>query len=143
MPTQSVISIITRGGREFEFQRLYGMGEELYAAVTDTRGLDIPCRVYAPVGAHEDLLPYLVRRLLENGANVSFINRIADREVSITELVTDPVDAVEQDNGNKRHPRIPVPQDLFGPGRKNSCGFNFADKEDWRRCLKVSPGPRA
>ena len=118
------------GGREFEFQRLYGMGEELYAAVTDTRGLDIPCRVYAPVGAHEDLLPYLVRRLLENGANVSFINRIADREVSITELVTDPVDAVEQDNGNTRHPRIPVPPDLFGPGRKNSCGFNFADKEE-------------
>ena len=118
------------GAREFEFQRLYGMGEELYAAVTDTRGLDIPCRVYAPVGAHEDLLPYLVRRLLENGANVSFINRIADREVSITELVTDPVDAVEQDNGNTRHPRIPVPPDLFGPGRKNSCGFNFADKEE-------------
>ena len=116
------------GDREFEFQRLYGMGEELYAAVTGTHGLDVPCRVYAPVGAHEDLLPYLVRRLLENGANVSFINRIADREVSIPELVTDPVDAVEQDNGNTRHPRIPVPPDLFGPGRKNSGGFNFADQ---------------
>ena len=114
--------------REFEFQRLYGMGEELYAAVTDTRGLKVPCRVYAPVGAHEDLLPYLVRRLLENGANVSFINRIADREVSIPELVKDPVGAVEQDNGNTRHPRIPVPPDLFGPGRKNSGGFNFADQ---------------
>ena len=116
------------GDREFEFQRLYGMGEELYAAVTGTHGLDVPCRVYAPVGAHEDLLPYLVRRLLENGANVSFINRIADREVSIPELVTDPVDAVEQHNGITRHPRIPVPPDLFGPGRKNSRGFNFADQ---------------
>jgi RHH-type proline utilization regulon transcriptional repressor/proline dehydrogenase/delta 1-pyrroline-5-carboxylate dehydrogenase len=116
------------GDRAFEFQRLYGMGEELYAAAADTRGLDIPCRVYAPVGAHEDLLPYLVRRLLENGANVSFINRIADREVSIPELVTDPVDAVEQDNGITRHPRIALPPDLFGPGRKNSGGFNFADK---------------
>ena len=116
------------GDRAFEFQRLYGMGEELYAAVTDTRGLDIPCRVYAPVGAHEELLPYLVRRLLENGANVSFINRIADREVSIPELVTDPVDTLEQNNGVTRHPRIPVPPDLFGPERKNSSGFNFADK---------------
>ncbi len=116
------------GDRAFEFQRLYGMGEELYAAMTDTRGLDIPCRVYAPVGAHEDLLPYLVRRLLENGANVSFINRIADREVSIPELVTDPVDTLEQHNGITRHPRIPVPPDLFGLERKNSGGFNFADK---------------
>ena len=116
------------GDRAFEFQRLYGMGEELYAAAADTRGLDIPCRVYAPVGAHEDLLPYLVRRLLENGANVSFINRIADREVSIPELVADPVDTLEQHNGITRHPRIPVPPDLFGPGRKNSGGFNFADK---------------
>ena len=116
------------GGREFEFQRLYGMGEELYAAVTNTRGLDIPCRVYAPVGAHEDLLPYLVRRLLENGANVSFINRLADREISIPELVADPVDTLEQHNGITRHPRIPVPPDMFGSGRKNSCGFNFADK---------------
>ena len=116
------------GDRAFEFQRLYGMGEELYAAAADTRGLDIPCRVYAPVGAHEDLLPYLVRRLLENGANVSFINRIADREVSILELVADPVDTLEQHNGITRHPRIPVPPDLFGPGRKNSGGFNFADK---------------
>ena len=118
------------GDRAFEFQRLYGMGEELYAAVTDTRGLDIPCRVYAPVGAHEDLLPYLVRRLLENGANVSFINRIADREVSIPELVTDPVDTLEQNNGITRHPRIPVPPDLFRPERKNSRGFNFADRAE-------------
>ena len=118
------------GEREFEFQRLYGMGEELYAGVTDPQGLNVPCRVYAPVGAHEDLLPYLVRRLLENGANVSFINRVADREISVSELVADPVDAVEQNSGITRHPRIPAPPDLFRPERKNSRGFNFADSAD-------------
>ena len=129
-------------GREFEFQRLYGMGEELYADVTDPQGLNIPCRVYAPVGAHEDLLPYLVRRLLENGANVSFINRIADREISVSELVADPVDAVEQDNGTARHPRIPVPPDLFRPERKNSRGFNFADSADQAALLDHLTGAR-
>ena len=118
------------GEREFEFQRLYGMGEELYAGVTDPQGLNVPCRVYAPVGAHEDLLPYLVRRLLENGANVSFINRVADREISVSELVADPVDAVEQNSAITRHPRIPAPPDLFQPERKNSRGFNFADSAD-------------
>lgn len=116
------------GEREFEFQRLYGMGEELYAGVTDPQGLNVPCRVYAPVGAHEDLLPYLVRRLLENGANVSFINRVADREISVSELVADPVASVEQNRGITRHSRIPVPPDLFRPERKNSRGFNFADR---------------
>ncbi len=129
-------------GREFEFQRLYGMGEELYADVTDPQGLNIPCRVYAPVGAHEDLLPYLVRRLLENGANVSFINRIADREIPLSELVSDPVDAVEQDNGTARHPRIPVPPDLFRPERKNSRGFNFADCADQATLLDHLTGAR-
>ena len=129
-------------GREFEFQRLYGMGEELYADVTDPQGLNIPCRVYAPVGAHEDLLPYLVRRLLENGANVSFINRIADREISVSELVADPVDAVEQDNGTARHPRIPVPPDLFRPERKHSRGFNFADSADQAALLDHLTGAR-
>ena len=124
------------GEREFEFQRLYGMGEELYAGVADPQGLNVPCRVYAPVGAHEDLLPYLVRRLLENGANVSFINRVADREISVSELVADPLDAVEQDNGNVRHPRIPVPPDLFRPERKNSRGFNFADRANQAELLE-------
>ena len=117
------------GDREFEFQRLHGMGEELYAHVIDPQGLSVPCRVYAPVGAHEDLLPYLVRRLLENGANVSFINRIADREIPLSELVADPVAAV-QNNDTTRHPRIPAPPDLFRPERKNSHGFNFADGID-------------
>ena len=115
------------GDRTFEFQRLYGMGEELYDSVTDVQGLNIPCRVYAPVGAHEDLLPYLVRRLLENGANVSFINRIADRDISVSELVADPVAATERNNEVTRHPRIPLPPDLLRPERRNSRGLNFAD----------------
>ena len=130
------------GDREFEFQRLYGMGEDLYGDVTDPQGLNVPCRVYAPVGAHEDLLPYLVRRLLENGANVSFINRIADREIPLSELVADPVDAVEQDNGTARHPRIPVPPDLLRPERKNSRGFNFADCADQATLLDHLTGAR-
>ncbi|MCY4155415.1 MAG: bifunctional proline dehydrogenase/L-glutamate gamma-semialdehyde dehydrogenase PutA [Gammaproteobacteria bacterium] len=116
------------GDREFEFQRLHGMGEDLYAHVTDPQGLNAPCRVYAPVGAHEDLLPYLVRRLLENGANVSFINRIADRGVALSELIADPVAAVAQASDITRHPRIPTPPDLFRPERQNSRGFNFAER---------------
>ncbi len=115
------------GDRAFEFQRLHGMGEELYAAVTDAHALNVPCRVYAPVGSYEDLLPYLVRRLLENGANVSFINRIADRDISVSELVADPVAGTARDNGVLRHPRIPLPRDLFRPERSNSRGLNFAD----------------
>ncbi len=115
-------------GREFEFQRLHGMGEDLYAHVTNPQGLNVPCRVYAPVGAHEDLLPYLVRRLLENGANVSFINRIADRGVALSELVADPVAAVTPANQTTRHPRIPTPPDLFRPQRQNSRGLNFAER---------------
>ena len=79
----------TAGNREFEFQRLHGMGEALYGEVM-TRN-NIACRVYAPVGSHEDLLPYLVRRLLENGANISFVNRIADASLPVEKVVADPV----------------------------------------------------
>src|SRR5690606_22587178 len=75
----------------YEFQKLHGMGDDLYAEVIPADRLDVPCRVYAPVGSHEDLLPYLVRRLLENGANSSFVNRISDEDVSIDDLVRDPV----------------------------------------------------
>ena len=75
----------------FEFQRLHGMGEALYDEIVVCRKLDIACRVYAPVGSHQDLLPYLVRRLLENGANTSFVNRIGDTTVSIADIVADPV----------------------------------------------------
>ncbi|MGH8091674.1 MAG: proline dehydrogenase family protein, partial [Rudaea sp.] len=80
--------------RPFEFQRLHGMGTDLYAEVMGPKNLDVPCRVYAPVGSHEELLPYIVSRLLENGANTSFVNRIVDETLPIRDLVADPVDIV-------------------------------------------------
>ncbi len=126
---QTVASILSRArlrGRAFEFQRLHGMGEELYAVVTDPAGENTPCRVYAPVGSHEDLLPYLVRRLLENGANTSFVNRIVDARLPASEVVADPVAFVEG-LPNAAHPRIPMPRRLYGAERDNSSGFNFAD----------------
>src|SRR3546814_9397302 len=83
------------GRFRYEFQKLHGMGDDLYAEVIPADRLDVPCRVYAPVGSHEDLLPYLVRRLLENGANSSFVNRITDEDVAIDDLVRDPVETVD------------------------------------------------
>jgi RHH-type proline utilization regulon transcriptional repressor/proline dehydrogenase/delta 1-pyrroline-5-carboxylate dehydrogenase len=118
------------GDSAFEFQRLHGMGEELYgelAALERHIGdRPTPVRIYAPVGSHKELLAYLVRRLLENGANSSFVNRIADEQVSADELVRDPVaelDALEP----KRNPKIILPQDVFGPARRNSAGCDLSD----------------
>ncbi|HEY8011778.1 MAG TPA: bifunctional proline dehydrogenase/L-glutamate gamma-semialdehyde dehydrogenase PutA [Rudaea sp.] len=118
-------------GRPFEFQRLHGMGADLYDEVIGTRHLNVPCRVYAPVGSHEDLLPYLVRRLLENGANTSFVNRIVDESLPIKDLVADPVDIV-RGFASKPHPRIPQPIDMFGLQRKNSMGVNFGNDNELR-----------
>jgi RHH-type proline utilization regulon transcriptional repressor/proline dehydrogenase/delta 1-pyrroline-5-carboxylate dehydrogenase len=113
--------------RDFEFQRLHGMGEELYAAVLADPQVQVACRVYAPVGSHEDLLPYLVRRLLENGANTSFVNRIADASVPVERIVADPaLEAVSL--AQKPHPGIPLPRRLFGDARLNSRGVNLADR---------------
>ncbi len=115
------------GDKPFEFQRLHGMGEALYSEVIQRKeegGLGLACRVYAPVGNYQALLPYLVRRLLENGANTSFVNRITDRHAAIEEIVSDPVielDAVEE----KPHPHIPLPPQLFGSERLNSQGINL------------------
>lgn len=114
------------GNLEFEFQRLHGMGEELYAEVVGEKKLGLNCRVYAPVGSHENLLPYLVRRLLENGANTSFVNRIIDEKVPIEAIVADPVAEVEA-LAVKPHPRIPLPLDLYGAYRRNSHGVNLTD----------------
>jgi len=125
----TVAAILERAGPRnlaFEFQRLHGMGEELYGIVTDTTGISAPCRVYAPVGSHEDLLPYLVRRLLENGANTSFVNRIVDERLPPEEIVADPVAFVEA-LPDAPHPRIPLPRRLYGAERRNSEGFNLAD----------------
>ena len=113
-------------GREFEFQRLHGMGEALYDQVVGDLGA--PCRVYAPVGSHEDLLPYLVRRLLENGANTSFVNRIADADAPIDELIADPVRRIAAEKSIP-HPRIPLPADLF-PDRANSRGLDLSSPDE-------------
>ena len=107
---------------EFEFQRLHGMGEGLHELVRRETGRGP--RIYAPVGVHEDLLAYLVRRLLENGANSSFVNQLLDEEVPVEELVRDPVATIEG-LSSPPHPRIPLPPDLFGDGRRNSRGWNL------------------
>ena len=119
-------------GRDFEFQRLHGMGEHLYAEVIGADKLAVPCRVYAPVGSHEDLLPYLVRRLLENGANSSFVNRITDASLPPAELVADPV-ATVAGNAVKPHPHIPTPNAIFGDERKNSMGVLLSNDETLSR----------
>ena len=120
--------------RDYEFQRLHGMGEELYAEVVDPKKHDRPCRVYAPVGNHEDLLPYLVRRLLENGSNTSFVNKIIDESIDVDDLVADPL-VVAAQHGCRPHDRIPEPSDIFRPERDNSHGFNLADRNARRRLL--------
>ncbi len=119
-------------GKPFEFQRLHGMGEDLYAEVVPKDKLGVPCRVYAPVGSHEDLLPYLVRRLLENGANTSFVNKITDESLSPESLVADPRRTVAGFDAIP-HPKIPQPIALYGDGRKNSMGINLANDTDLRR----------
>ena len=123
----TVAAIIEIAGerRDFEFQRLHGMGGALYQQLLQDPALGVACRVYAPVGGHEDLLPYLVRRLLENGANTSFINRLEDERAPIAEVIADPV-ARLRDTTPKPHPRIPLPADLY-PDRRNSSGINLTD----------------
>ncbi|WP_428838607.1 trifunctional transcriptional regulator/proline dehydrogenase/L-glutamate gamma-semialdehyde dehydrogenase [Proteus hauseri] len=121
---------------QYEFQCLHGMGEPLYAQVVGKIAegkLGRPCRIYAPVGTHETLLAYLVRRLLENGANTSFVNRIADTTISLDELVADPVKEVNkmaQTEGHVglSHPRIPLPDKLYGDERKNSQGIDMSNE---------------
>ena len=112
-------------GADFEYQRLHGMGRDLYEEVLEQSGKRIACRVYAPVGDHKDLLPYLVRRLLENGANTSFVNRIVDEKLPPEEVVSDPIAAVTALDAIP-HPKIPLPADIYGPQRRNSAGLNFA-----------------
>jgi RHH-type proline utilization regulon transcriptional repressor/proline dehydrogenase/delta 1-pyrroline-5-carboxylate dehydrogenase len=117
-------------GRPFEFQRLHGMGEALYEEVARLeRGIGepvTPVRIYAPVGSHKELLAYLVRRLLENGANSSFVNRIADEQVSLDDLVRDPVAELEALTP-KRNPKIVLPREIFGAQRRNSAGVDLSD----------------
>ncbi|MEO8169810.1 MAG: bifunctional proline dehydrogenase/L-glutamate gamma-semialdehyde dehydrogenase PutA, partial [Oxalobacteraceae bacterium] len=112
---------------DYEFQCLHGMGETLYDQVVGKDNLDKSCRIYAPVGSHETLLAYLVRRLLENGANSSFVNQIMDENVSIDSLITDPL-ALSKQLAGTPHPNIVLPPDLFGSERKNSAGVDFSDE---------------
>ncbi len=113
---------------DFECQRLHGMGEALYDQVVGDRGPGIACRIYAPVGSHEDLLSYLVRRLLENGANTSFVNRIVDETLPVDEIIADPIERAEALDALP-HPKIPLPRDLFGDQRQNSTGVDLAEAE--------------
>jgi RHH-type transcriptional regulator, proline utilization regulon repressor / proline dehydrogenase / delta 1-pyrroline-5-carboxylate dehydrogenase len=121
----AAISVMAGDDRRFEFQRLHGMGQALYEEVVGKDKMNQPCRIYAPVGSHEDLLAYLVRRLLENGANTSFVNRLADDEAPIADIIADPVVEVGKLT-EVPHPRIPLPRDLF-PGRPNSKGMALWD----------------
>jgi RHH-type proline utilization regulon transcriptional repressor/proline dehydrogenase/delta 1-pyrroline-5-carboxylate dehydrogenase len=129
---QTLASIAVLGGDyskgQYEFQCLHGMGEPLYEEVVGPQKLGRPCRIYAPVGTHETLLAYLVRRLLENGANSSFVNRIADPDVPVEELIADPVVLARAIAPlGARHERITPPASLF-PGRENSQGFDISSE---------------
>jgi len=123
----AMILSIVGNYRDFEFQCLHGMGKELYEHIVPASALGIPCRIYAPVGSHEDLLPYLVRRLLENGANSSFVNRIVDEREPIAALVEDPVSKANH-LLSKINQNIPLPAAIFLPDRQNSAGFDFTDR---------------
>ncbi len=122
----SVAYILEIAGNQkgFEFQRLHGMGEGLFDALLQENR--IPCRIYAPVGKHENLLAYLVRRLLENGANTSFVNNIADRSIAIEDLIEDPVAKV-RGWADVTNPHIPLPKDLYNGERINSKGIDLTD----------------
>lgn len=115
--------IVMAESRSLEFQRLYGMGEALYTTVLDEHP-EFNCRVYAPVGDYQALLPYLVRRLLENGANSSFVNQIVNERITMEEIIADPVSVLD-----RHHPHISIPRYLYGEARLNSSGINLADRE--------------
>jgi RHH-type proline utilization regulon transcriptional repressor/proline dehydrogenase/delta 1-pyrroline-5-carboxylate dehydrogenase len=114
---------------DYEFQRLHGMGEDLYGIVMSEQGFRHACRVYAPVGSHEDLLPYLVRRLLENGSNTSFVNRIVDENLPVEKVAENPIRKAAATKP-AWHPSIPLPRDLYGDERINSSGVNLANETD-------------
>jgi RHH-type proline utilization regulon transcriptional repressor/proline dehydrogenase/delta 1-pyrroline-5-carboxylate dehydrogenase len=143
----AVVRMAKNAGVKIEHQRLHGMGEALYKAADDLYD-GITLRAYAPVGGHEDLLPYLVRRLLENGANTSFVHALLDERVPVEKVVVDPITAVEAHPD--RHAKIPTPIDVYGPRRRNSAGLDLSTKADRDRLaahiaeldkLTLSAGP--
>ena len=117
--------------KQYEFQCLHGMGEALYEEVVGPSKLNRPCRIYAPVGTHETLLAYLVRRLLENGANSSFVNQIANKSIPVSDLVADPVAMARSTQPiGAPHPKIALPRDLYGESRKNSSGIDLSNEKE-------------
>ncbi len=114
--------------REFEFQRLYGMGEQLYSFIVTSKEFCLPCRVYAPCGKYKELLPYLVRRLLENGANSSFVNQILDPSIPIQQVAADPIQTLNQ-QPSVSNAKISLPLNLYQPHRKNSRGLDLTHEE--------------
>ncbi len=126
--TVTAIATMAPSSAEFEFQRLHGMGDALYKHVCDT--YQKPVRIYAPVGSHKDLLPYLVRRLLENGANSSFVHRLVDARCPATSLIEHPVDTLLS-RQTLHHPAIVLPPAIFGDERKNSAGVNIQIESEY------------
>src|SRR5882757_6744378 len=144
LATHNALTVATvlelAGGEDgFEFQRLHGMGEALYAKLAEDRP-GIACRTYAPVGSHRDLLAYLVRRLLENGANSSFVALAADEAVPVTALLRRPADIVDNPD-DARHPNIRLPRDLFSPQRVNSRGLEFGERAVLRQLVAAVAAP--
>jgi RHH-type proline utilization regulon transcriptional repressor/proline dehydrogenase/delta 1-pyrroline-5-carboxylate dehydrogenase len=129
------------GVTDYEFQCLHGMGESLYDQVVGKDNLDKSCRIYAPVGTHETLLAYLVRRLLENGANSSFVNQIVDEAIPVDSLIKDPV-AQAREQGGQPHTGIALPLNMFGD-RKNSTGFDLANENVLRDISAALAAPRS
>ena len=139
---RTVATILELAGprQEFEFQKLHGMGDRLYERVVASSGLNRPCRVYAPVGSHRELLPYLVRRLLENGANSSFVHQIGDSRVPLERLVADPIASVKAAKFAP-HPSIPAPRALYGE-RVNAVGVDLSDSNTLARIAEAVAAAR-
>lgn len=126
----AAIMEIAKDNKNFEFQCLHGMGRPLYDQVVDKTKFNLPTRIYAPVGTHQDLLGYLVRRLLENGANSSFVNKLADDQTPVEQMIIDPIKRIDS-LSNKRHPNIPLPKDIYGKWQ-NSTGVDLSDPHAWQ-----------
>ena len=120
--TTATIIHMTKGAKNYELQRLHGMGTALHEDLMQETG--VRCRVYAPVGHHKDLLPYLVRRLLENGANSSFVNQQFDENIPISKIAEDPFQRAKN-NLSAAHPQIPAPTDIFDGARQSAKGLDF------------------
>jgi len=139
--TAALILELAGDERDFEFQRLHGMGQLMYDQLQDMTMPKVAVRVYAPVGAHKDLLPYLVRRLLENGANSSFVNRFMDKRVAVEDLMEDPAKLVEATNP-RRHGLIPLPVDILSASgreigrRDNALGLDLTNPDEVAQILK-------